>query len=301
MPRQQESGEFFLARYRKIDPQADIILPEKIRSAIRVNTVKVDEGSLLESLRRRDTLLEKIPWLRHGYFADARFSLGSTPQYLLGHYYLQGPLSQLACEALDPERGSVVLDMASAPGGKTTYLAAMAKRVVALDFDAKRLASVRNNVERLGLANVVCLKKDARFAFDLGREFLYIMLDAPCSGNFCSDPSWFSKRTIHDIRASGRRQREFMRAAVQCLQEGGRLLYSTCSLEPEEDELVVDWALRSFPELDIVPLELPLGDSGITSWDEVALDPRIAGTRRFWPHKTGMEGFYMALFVRKCS
>jgi tRNA (cytosine40_48-C5)-methyltransferase len=300
-PHHKETGEFFLNRYRQIDPKARII-DDELEQALRLNPLRTTEAELLDKLNRRGAFLKKIPFLQHGYFAKASFSMGSTPEYLLGHYYLQGPLSQLVCEVLNPKEGAKVLDMAAAPGGKTTYLATMVGTggvVVALDNDAFRLGSVRNNVERMGFKNVVCVKKDARFATDLKMEFEYILLDAPCSGNFCSEKNWFGKRTIEDIKQNGRVQKELLRAAYQCLQKGGRLVYSTCSLEPEEDELAIDWALKKFSDLKVIPINIELGDKGATTWNNEQLDPSIAGTRRFWPHKTKLEGFYMALLEKQ--
>jgi len=291
----RETGEFFMARYRSIDPTVKAV--GELQQALRLNPLRTTESDLMHEMNLRGAFLQKIPFLQHGYYAKASFSLGSTPEYLLGKYYLQAPLSQLVCEVLDPKGD--VLDMASAPGSKTTYLATMTKgNVVALDNVANRLASVRNNVVRLGLTNVICVKKDARFASDLQMTFPFVLLDAPCSGNFCSEENWFGRRKIEDIKSNARTQRELIRAAYQCLEKGGRLLYSTCSLEPEEDELVVDWAMKKFPDLKVIPLNLPIGDPGTTSWMGQELEPSICGTRRFWPHKTMMEGFFIALLEK---
>lgn len=300
-PEELESGEFFLNRYRAICPDVKI-LPRGLPQAIRVNTTKVSHEKLLASLEKRGTVVEKISWLKNAYYAKAEFSLGATPEYLLGWYYLQAPLSQLTCEVFDLPAHATVLDMAAAPGGKTTYLAQLASRgmVVALDSNPDRMVAVRNNVERLGLVNVVCVKKDARFAGDLKMQFSHVLLDAPCSGNFCSEDGWFGKRVIGDIKANARVQRELFKAALRCLAPGGRMVYSTCSLEPEEDECVISWILEKHPELTVVPLDhLPIGDAGTTTWAGETLDPRVAGTRRFWPHKTGCEGFFIALLEKK--
>jgi tRNA (cytosine40_48-C5)-methyltransferase len=299
-PTADRGGEFFLKRYQQIDPSAWLIEGER-QQALRVNFLRTTPDELVSSLNKRGAFLKKIDFLNYGYFVKASFSLGATPEYLLGQYYLQGPLSQLVCEILDPRQGDIVLDMAAAPGGKTTYIAGLVApdgKVIALDNDAMRLASVRNNVERLGLTNVICVKKDARFAADLKVQFDRIILDAPCSGNYCSEENWFGKRTIEDIKQNSRVQRELLRAAYQCLAKGGMLVYSTCSLEPEEDEVVIDWALKKYDDLEVVPLSIPLGDPGTTNWNG-ELDPRVAGTRRFWPHKTGMEGFYIALLKKR--
>jgi tRNA (cytosine40_48-C5)-methyltransferase len=300
-PTADRGGEFFLKRYRSIDPSARIIDDEPAQ-ALRVNTLRITATDLQEQLNKRGAFLKKIDFLENGYYVKASFSLGATPEYLLGLYYLQAPLSQLACEILNPPQGATVLDMAAAPGGKTTYLAQLVGlqgTVIALDNDAMRLAAVRNNVERMGMTNVICVKKDARFASDLKLTFKHILLDAPCSGNFCSEKNWCGKRTIEDIKQNSRVQRELMRAAYQCLEKGGRLLYSTCSLEPEEDEATVDWALKKFNDLAVVPLSIPLGDAGATQWSGEQFDPAVSGTRRFWPHKTGMEGFFIALLEKR--
>lgn len=312
-PMHAESGEFFLNRYRAMDAAARLMGPKDVRQALRVNTLKTSHDLLIERLAARGAVLERIPFLKNGYHAVAKFSLGATPEYLLGHYYLQAPLSQLACEVLAPPVGATVLDMASAPGGKTTYLAMMvlgdghhdsgaAGKVVALDSDPLRLAAVRNNAERMGLPNVLCVKKDARFATDFDTKFMFVLLDAPCSGNMCSEDGWCGKRRIEDVRENARTQRELLRSAVACLAPGGRLLYSTCSLEPEEDELAIDALLKRSADMSVVALDwLPIGDHGVTVWGGVELDARVAGTRRFWPHKTGCEGFFMALLEKRAE
>ncbi len=289
-------SEFFLKRYREICPDVVLVEPENLRTAIRV-TENFDR--LKKVLSDQNVKFEKIEWLKNGWWVQSKFSLGSTIEYLLGHYYLQAPLSQLTCEVLNPKPGSTVLDMASAPGSKTTYLAHLVKdgSVIALDVDASRLASVRNNAERMGLPNIVCVKKDARFASDLGQFFDYVMLDAPCSGNFCSDERWASRRTIDDIRKNARTQKELFKSAYRCLAPGGRMVYSTCSLEPEEDEMIISWALNRYDDLKAVDFDAP-GDAGTVVWNGEQLNLELKKTKRFWPHKTGCEGFFIALLEK---
>jgi tRNA (cytosine40_48-C5)-methyltransferase len=301
-PVARDSGEFFLARYRRIAPDALMLGPTHPRQALRINDIRARGKALQQALAGRGAKLEKIGWLRNGWWCSAPFSLGATQEYLLGQYYLQGPLSQLVCELLDPAPGSRVLDMAAAPGSKTTYLAQLVGEkgvVIALDNDASRLAAVRNNAERLGLANVLCIKKDARFATDMREKFDSVLLDAPCSGNMCSEEAWSGKRTLQHVQTNSRTQRELLKSAVGCLAPGGTLAYSTCSLEPEEDEAMVSWLLERYPEMDVLPIDVPLGDPGITSWEGKSFDARVASTRRFWPHRTECEGFYIALLRKK--
>ena len=121
--------------------------------------------------------------------------------------------------------------------------------IIALDINNLRLLSLRNNLERMGVKNTIIYQKDARFVSDLGIKFDKILLDAPCSGNFAADGKWLEKRTLEDIKNISKVQKQLIAAAVEVLKENGELVYSTCSLEPEEDEFIVDWALNEFPEL----------------------------------------------------
>ncbi len=291
---------FFENRYQKICP--DFTTDVQERAALRVNTLKIDEPALVKRLQAKKVTLEKIPYVQHGYYSEAKFSLGATPEYLQGLYYLQGAASQVVAELLDPQPGDHVLDMAAAPGSKTTHMAQLLQNtgtIIALDTNTQRLAALRNNCERLLVRNVVMLKKDARFVKDAGLTFDKILLDAPCSGNFCSEEGWLLKRQISDIKANARVQRELLKAAYSVLKPGGTFVYSTCSLEPEEDELVVDWILERHDDLELVDIKLPVGDAGVTAWDGKPLNPSLSKTRRFWPHKTQTEGFFVAKMKKK--
>jgi len=284
---------FFENRYRQISP--DFTAEVTVRPALRVNTLKIDPRVLVKRLEAKGVTLEKIPWLAYGYWYEADFSLGATPEYLLGYYYLQGAASQLVAEAVAPAPGATVLDMAAAPGSKTTHLAQLMENkgvIVALDSNVQRLAALRNNCERLMVQNVLMVKKDARFISDLGMTFDKILLDAPCS--VCSEPGWFGKRRIGEIQQNARVQKELLKAAYRVLRPGGTLVYSTCSLEPEEDELVIGWFLRKHDDLRLVPPPGGVGDEGLLAWEGKALHPALTTTRRCWPHKTGTEGFFIA-------
>lgn len=286
---------FFTHRYARMIP--DFTTTVTVKPALRVNTLKITPSRLVKRLAEKGVALEKVPFLRHGYYYRANFSLGATPEYLLGYYYLQGAASQVVAEVLEPRPGETVLDMAAAPGSKTTHMAQLMRNegvIVALEVNAGRLAAVRNNCERLLVKNVVLVKKDARFAPDLGVVFEKVLLDAPCSGNFCSEEGWFAKRQLGDIERNVRMQRALLKAARKVLAPGGVLVYSTCSLEPEEDELVIDWFIQKYPDMRVVETGVEVGSSGLTAWEGRSLAPSLALTRRFWPHKTGTEGFFIA-------
>ena len=181
-----EIREFFLERYEKLGRR---IVPEEIsiRKSLRVNPLRRDPSVLLDVLKKKRVSLTKIPFLRDGYFYKSSFSLGSTPEYLQGEYYLQEAASQLPVEVLDPSPGDIVLDCCAAPGSKTTQLAQLMDNkgtIVALDINKNRIYSLSNNLERCGVKNCIVYKKDAKRASELGLEFDKVLVDAPCSGNF---------------------------------------------------------------------------------------------------------------------
>jgi len=289
----------FLRRYEELGECFD---PDEIsiRPSLRINTLKSD-NRILNRLEKKDVTLEKVPFLPQTYYYEAEFSLGATSEYLLGLYYLQEVASHLPCIALNPRPGDHVLDMAAAPGSKTTQMAAMMKDegvIVALDSNVKRLASLRNNIERLGISNTVLYKKDARFAFDLGFTFDKILLDAPCSGNFCVEKDYFTTKTLPGIRDRSKLQKELLKTARKVLKTGGTLVYSTCSLEPEEDELVIDWFLKKYEDMNLVNAELPIGDEGLTEVFGEKLQTSLKHAVRLWPHKTSTQGFFVAKMVK---
>lgn len=278
-----------------MNPEFEPIVPTS--QHLRINTLKTIEESVVKRLKQAEITLEKTP-LPGCYVFSASFALSSTTQHLLGHFYLQGLASQVVAHVLNPKEDMVVIDMAAAPGSKTTHIAQLMHntgRILALDRNSDRLNAVRDNCERLGVTNVVSLRKDARFVTDLKIQADAILLDAPCSGNYCSEESWEEKRTIQDIKANARVQKELIKAATIVLKPGGTLVYSTCSLEPEEDELIINWALEHL-DLELVEISLPdLGQlPGITEWDGEKLHASLNQTLRFWPYKTGTEGFFVA-------
>ncbi|MEM2916118.1 MAG: RsmB/NOP family class I SAM-dependent RNA methyltransferase [Candidatus Woesearchaeota archaeon] len=291
-----EAGvSFFLDRYSRLGEN----VPEKIEltPALRVNTLRIPEDALVSRLGALGVSLSKIPWLAHGYHVEhSKFSLGASIEFLLGYFYLQDAAAQLPVEILDPKPGDVVLDCCAAPGGKTTQLAQLMQNkgaIIALEKKSHRLLSLRNNLERLGVSNCAVYHLDAVKAGKLGIMFDKVLLDAPCSGNYASDKEWFSKRKIDDVRKSAEFQRSLLKAAISVLKPNGLLVYSTCTLEPEENELNMQWLIDNY-DVKFEPVGASVGDRGITEVFGKRLHGSIANCRRFWPHKTGTEGFFIA-------
>lgn len=274
---------------------AEIELPE----SIRISTLKLGAKEIISRLRKRGIKLNKILFLKYGYVAEAKFSIGSTQEYLQGHYYIQQRASQMPVQVLDPRPGELVIDMCASPGGKTTQMAQWMQnkgQIIALDV-GRRIGKMCQNIERMGAQNVIVYKRDARF-FELEGGADRILLDAPCSGNFVIEKDWYQKRMPEDIKASARMQKELLAAGIDNLKKGGVLVYSTCSLEPEENEMMIDWALSEFG-ISLEKIELDIGDGGLVEIEGKKLNAEIRKCKRFWPHKTGMQGFFIAKIRKK--
>lgn len=285
-------------RYKQLGGKLEEV---RLPTVIRANTLRMDEHMLVSRLMEIGVQVEKIPYLKYGYkVVKSKFSLGAITEFLLGYYYIQESASQLPVQALYPEPGELVLDMAASPGGKTTQLAQWMQNkgaIIAVEKANFRIQSLKSNLERCGATNCLAYNTDALKAGDWGLKFDKILLDAPCSGNYVTDRSWIQKRTIEQFKQSGEQQRRLLGAACRMLKKTGTLVYSTCSLEPEEDELVVDWALRNLP-LRLVETNLDIGEPGLTNAFGKQIASEVKKTRRLWPNKTGTQGFFIARFER---
>jgi NOL1/NOP2/sun family putative RNA methylase len=288
--------EFFQNRYRQLGWTLKEVKP---RQAIRINNQNAKGKNLIGRLATIGVQLQKVPFLRDGYWVvDSKVSAGATAEYLLGLYSIQETAAQIPVSLFTDLKGKQVLDCAAAPGGKTVQLAdAMANTgaIVALDVDKRRLTALGNQLERCHVASAVVYLMDARQAPSLGVKFDRVLLDAPCSGNFAADRNWFSNRTQKDVERNASAQRDLLKAATDCLSSRGELIYSTCSLEPEEDELNMDWAIRNL-NLEIQHITC-FGSEGLTEVFGKRLDSSVANCRRIWPEHT--QGFFVCKLKKR--
>ncbi len=282
--------EFFVRRYEDLGWKHHDV---ELKQAIRINTMNADEADVVNRLRSRGIQLEKIPFLKHGYWVvKSGFSVGATEEYLLGLYSIQEAAAQIPASLFAELDGKVVLDACAAPGGKTIQLADLMGStgvIVALDVDRRRLAALSNHLERCRATNAVVYNVDARMGSSLDFRFDRILLDVPCSGNFVTDRAWFSRRTLRDVQRNSEVQRQILSEASKSLAADGEIVYSTCSLEPEENELNIDWAIKIL-DLAVQDIEC-YGDKGLTNVFGTRLDGSIEKCRRIWPELT--QGFFV--------
>lgn len=280
---------------------------QPIKKAIRLNTLRAPAKETLSRLKGKNVRLERVPWLDTGYLADfKRISPGSLLEHMRGFYYVQGVPSMTVAEALHPQPDSLVVDMAAAPGGKTTHMAQMMNNsgvIVSIEQDKLRTASLESNIHRCGVTNSIVLRGDSRKLDQLGLAPDYILLDAPCSGEglIALDPSRKRSKSMADIRFCATKQDALLDAAITALAPGGTLVYSTCSIAPEENEFVIDDLLKRRPETKLVPMNIEFGAPAYRAPYGVEMHESLTLARRFLPHKHNLEGFFICRIEKEDS
>lgn len=273
---------------------------------IRTNTLRTNRRSLAQALINRGVVLEPVgKWSKVGLQVfESAVPLGATPEYLAGHYILQAASSFLPVMALAPQPNERVLDMAAAPGGKTTYMSALMRNtgcVIANDASKPRAKGLIGNIHRLGCKNTIVTNLDARTAFPKAMGgFDRVLLDAPCTGTgvISKDPGVKTSKDERDFLAIPHMQRQLLLAAVDSIDHssktGGYVVYSTCSVTVEENEAVVQYVLRKRPNVKIVDTGLgDFGSPGFISYMGKKFDAKMALTRRYFPHRENVDGFYV--------
>ncbi|WP_018750501.1 RsmB/NOP family class I SAM-dependent RNA methyltransferase [Paenibacillus sanguinis] len=280
-------------------------------AGIRMNALKIGEAAFREWIPYE---LRPIPWCETGYYVDEGIKPGKHPYYHAGLYYIQEPSAMAPVELLQVASGDRVLDLCAAPGGKSTQIAGKLQGtgvLVTNDVHAERTKALAKNIELSGVRNAVVLNESPeRIAKFFPHFFDKILIDAPCSGEgmFRKDedmarlwePDW-------TLKYAGM-QREILSSAAAMLAPGGRIVYSTCTFAPEENEMMIAEFLLSHPEFQVIPLAR---DSGIApgrpDWlgrqengQAFPLDVarQTAGCGRLWPHQAAGEGHFFAVLER---
>uniref|UniRef100_A0A2M4AAZ8 Putative trna and rrna cytosine-c5-methylase nucleolar protein nol1/nop2 n=2 Tax=Anopheles triannulatus TaxID=58253 RepID=A0A2M4AAZ8_9DIPT len=271
---------------------------------IRTNSLKTRRRDLAQALINRGINLDPIgKWSKDGLVVyTSQVPLGATPEYFAGHYMLQGGSSMLPVLALAPEENERILDMCAAPGGKSSHIAALMKNtgvLVVNDSNRERLHAVLGNFHRLGVQNAIVTCMDGIKFRDAMKGFDRVLLDAPCTGSgvIAKDPSVKTSKTEIDVQKCYNLQRRLLLSAIDCLsaksKTGGYLVYSTCSVLPQENEWVIDFALKK-RNVRLVPLGIDFGVEGLTRFGVQRYHSSMKLTRRFYPHTHNMDGFFVA-------
>ena len=269
---------------------------------IRTNSLKTKRRELAKLLIQRGVNLDPLAeWSKVGLkIYSSQVPIGATPEYLSGQYMLQSSSSFLPVIALDPQPNEKILDMCASPGGKTTYIAQLMKNqgiLVANDMKKTRLKSLFFNVHRMGIKNVIITNYDGRMFSKLYNKFDRVLLDAPCSGLgvISKDQSVKVNRSYKEILENSRVQKELILSAIDCCnyKTGGIIVYSTCTISVEENEWVVDYALRN-RYVKCVEMGLEIGEKGLTKFREKHFHNSLGNSRRIYPHVHNMDGFFVA-------
>ncbi len=302
----------YFSRYEKIIPDFEAFLEYlKVphQQYFRINNLKVaqeEEEKLLESLKEQGILWERIEGVEKFYrvINNEEVSLGNIREYRYGLIHSMTLSSVLPVKALDPKPEELILDLCSAPGGKTALIAMVTEDraiIVANDKRWDRLTALSYNLKRLGVSCAIVTRYRGE-EFPLGIKFDKILVDAPCSGEGRYKVGLEGE--ILYQKGSGRGnlpslQKGLIVRASDLLSPGGILVYSTCTINPEENEAVVDYLLRKRPA-KILDWNPPLPwDNGLREWQDKSFHPDLVKTKRFYAHKTQAVGFYVALLKKR--
>jgi NOL1/NOP2/sun family putative RNA methylase len=292
--------EWLVSRFLEYVPKVTEFLSkmeETPTQYIRVNTLKISRKDLVSRLVSKGFELKTTVIPEVLAVEKAPLSTGATSEYLLGYYYIQDLSSCMAVDALDIAPGQLVLDVAAAPGGKTTFMAQKMNNsgaIIALEPNDRRARSMSFNLARCGVYNTCIFKADGLYAGKFEMKFDRVLLDAPCSceGVIAKDPTRKLSHTPEDVDYCSRIQERLIEAAATCVKPEGILVYSTCSFAPEENEMVVDRLLRKFGNITVDPVAY--GSSGLTRFGDFKFDDQLKHAHRLYPHLHDTTGFFIA-------
>lgn len=306
-----ETKQKFEDRYRDLlDDEFDEFMScslKFLRRGIRVNTLKISVKDCVKRLSK-DWNLTPVPWCKEGFWIDfkgeeKRYDIGNWNEHVLGYIYVQEPASMIPPIVLDVKPDETVLDMAASPGSKTTQMAAMMENkgvLVANDAKGVRLASLDINLMRMGVTNcITTLMKGQQYK---NYSFDKILLDAPCSGTGTIRKSLKTLTSWNPnvIKKLSGLQKSLFDAAYSSLKKNGVMVYSTCSLEPEENEKIISDMLQKYPDLEILDIDLDIKrSSAVMEFEGEKFDPRVSKCLRIYPQDNDTEGFFVAKLKKK--
>ncbi len=265
-----------------------------LQSLLRPRAVALRFNPLKGEKPRLSFVGNPVPWEPEGYYYDPDARPGLHPFHEAGVYYLQEASAMAPVTLLDPQPGERVCDLCAAPGGKTTQIAGRMRGegfLLCNEINPKRAKILSRNIERMGVSNaLVTNEHPQRLAERFPGFFHRVLIDAPCSGEgmFRKEEAAVTDWSQETVEMCARRQAEILHSGAAIVRPGGRLVYSTCTFAPEEDEQTVELFLKSHPEFQPEAVEAPWFTAG------------EKGCFRMWPHKLLGEGHFAAVF-RRCD
>jgi len=280
-----------------------------MKRSIRVNTIRASVESVRESISAKGWELVPIPWCSSGFWISHpdRRDVGNLQEYKLGKIYVQEAVSMIPPLVLEAQPGETVLDMCSAPGSKTTQIAMMMENkglIVANDYRGLRITALGMNLQRCGITNtIITIMNGERIS---GKSFDRVLVDAPCSGTGTIRKSLKTIRmwNANMVKKIANQQKKLILAGFDNLKVGGVLVYSTCSLEPEENEGMIDYLLkqRTNAEVCVVSEEVLPGlvrGEPVVFFEGKEYSSEVKKTIRVWPQDNDTGGFFIAKIVKR--
>jgi 16S rRNA (cytosine967-C5)-methyltransferase len=258
---------------------------------VRLNTLKAPRETLLKKLEDEQTVLEKVPHLKHTYkLIENRKPLIRTQSFNQGLFYIQDKASCLAAEIANPKPDTTILDVCAAPGAKTTYLAQLMEnrgKIISVDYSKRRIRVWKRETERMGVKIAQPMVADARKTLPLNVSADLVILDPPCTstGTFGKTPDAKWRLTKRSMLGMAKIQREMIEQCTEYVKKGGFLVYSTCSITVEENEMVIENFLKLHPEYKLVDTVPRIGLPGLRG---------LTKCQRLYPHVHECNGFFVA-------
>ena len=272
--------------------------------ALRVNPLKADRD-VFEAAA--PFTLRPVAWEPNGFYYGKEAAPGKHPYHAAGVYYIQEPSAMAPAAYLDAQPGEKILDLCAAPGGKSTQIAAAMRGeglLISNEIHPARAKILSENIERMGIQNAMVTNESPQsLAKVFEAYFDRIMVDAPCSGEgmFRKNADACDEWSPENVVLCAERQAEILECAASMLRPGGRMVYSTCTFAPEENEGTISQFLAKHPEFEIADvMHYPQMSSGVAAWTSDP-QPGLERTIRLFPHRVDGEGHYLAVLTKAGS
>lgn len=312
--------EAFIERTKKLlnnkedfEKYLEILNQEPVKS-IRCNKIKISPKELKEKLEKKYSWKISQPWKNYPEVMIIESELmpgelGRSTEHLLGYYYIQELASMLPIIALEPKPHEKVLDLCASPGSKTTQIASEMQNtglIVANEKSLGRIKILSSNLERCGVSNTIITRADgAKLCEKFEKEKIFfdkILVDAPCSGEgtLRSTKATYIMWSINTVKQLSKIQKNLFKSAFKILKTQGQIIYSTCTHAPEEEEEIVDFALKEFKgQIKIEKIKLPITPRpGIKNWLGKEFPEEVKYSCRIYPHDNNTEGFFITKFTK---